>query len=255
MISVIIPVYNAEGSITETLQSIAFQTRPIDEVIIVNDGSSDNTVKVISALKVKLALNIRIIDQENAGPSKARNRGVQEAKGEWIAFLDADDVWEREKVEQQMKLLEEHPEYVLAGSLVEYSKIKSNRKYDRIEFSNLLIRNGVFTSTVIVAKKVLIEIGGFREDMKYSEDYNLWLKICKLYPVMVVNQQLVHYGGGKGSLSDIGLSSNMWAMEKGELSNFLEMYRLGYISLIRYLGLFIFSLSKFFRRKILKSMR
>ncbi len=252
MISVIIPAYNAEVCIHKAIQSIIDQTRSIDEIIVVNDGSTDDTEGIVSQLITENGLSIQLINQKNAGPSSARNRGLQVANGDWVAFLDADDIWEKEKVEKQMGFLEAHPEYILAGSLVEFSKIRTDRPYDKIRFSELLIKNRVFTSTVIARKNAILKAGGFREDMKYSEDYNLWLKLTKHNLVMVLNDRLVHYGGGKGILSNTGLSSNMWAMEKGELTNFLEMYHLGYISLRKYIGLVVFSLTKFIRRKLLK---
>ncbi len=255
MISVVIPAYNAEQCIGKAIESIANQTRAVDEIIVVNDGSTDNTVEVITQIIKGLSVDIRIINQENSGPSKARNRGIKESKGDWVAFLDADDIWEKEKIQKQMEQLESHAEYAVVGSLLEFSTINSNRAFEKIKFSDLLIKNKVFTSTVIARKNALIEAGGFREDMKYSEDYNLWLKLTKKHPVMVLNNRLVCYGGGKGVLSNVGLSSNMWAMQKGELSNFFEMYRLGYINLGKYLLLVIFSISKFIRRKILKIVK
>ncbi len=252
MISVVIPAYNAQDSISNAIQSILDQTRVVHEIIVVNDGSTDSTEEVVKQYQTDNGVDIKLINQANAGPSVARNHGVQLAIGKWIAFLDADDIWEKDKIEKQMILLESHPEYALSGTLVEFSKVNKTRPFEKIRFSELLVKNRVFTSTVVIDREVLLRVGGFREDMKYSEDYNLWLKVTKKNLVMVLNDRLVQYGGGKGVLSEIGLSSNMWEMQKGELKNFLEIYQLGYISLGKYIALIVFSCTKFIRRKILK---
>ena len=93
-LSVVIPAYNSSKYIEETLSSILNQTRPPFEIIVINDGSTDNTAEIVSKYPV------RLINKHNQGPSETRNRGILESKGNWIAFLDADDLWHREKIER-----------------------------------------------------------------------------------------------------------------------------------------------------------
>src|SRR5664280_1650862 len=104
-VSVVIPTYNRLAYLREALDSVLAQTRAADEILVVDDGSTDGTEAAISALPAP----VRYLRQQNAGPAAARNHGLREAKGDWIAFLDSDDLWVPEKLEAQMDFLERNP--------------------------------------------------------------------------------------------------------------------------------------------------
>src|SRR5690606_11857402 len=108
MFSIVIPLYNKEQSVTNTLQSVLNQTYTEFEVVIVNDGSTDNSVEKVEAFNDP---RIRLIHQANAGVSAARNKGIEEAKFEWIAFLDADDLWMENHLSTLRNMIETYPEY------------------------------------------------------------------------------------------------------------------------------------------------
>ena len=201
LISVIIPAYNAEEFIAETLDSVLIQNyRPI-EVIIINDGSTDRTAEIIKDYQLiknskfynSDEINLVYIFQENAGQSKARNAGIRAAKGKYIAFLDADDLWTPIKLERQMKYLESNSEISLVfGDMMIFDKEgilvdSAFKKYGYPEcdkngrvlnaFENLLDQNFISVGTVLLKKNCLEVSGYFDESIRYAEDYDLWLRI------------------------------------------------------------------------------
>jgi len=213
-ISAIIPAYNAEEYITEAIGSILNQTYPVHEIIVVDDGSRDKTKHIIeenfqlqtSNIQTnpnsKTQIKVRYIYQENKGPAAARNRGIKESKGEYIAFLDSDDVWLPKKTEEQMKLLEDSESALIYcdmsheadNCLVHEAYLKErNYKYygnGRI-YKELLKENFIFTPTVIVRKDILEKVGYFDEDYRICEDYKMWLNIAKGYSVEFLDKPMV----------------------------------------------------------------
>lgn len=189
-ISVIIPTYNRARYLPEAVGSVLAQTRPPCEIIIVDDGSTDNTGELAKGFpKV-----VRYIRQQNSGPAAARNRGLREANGDWIAFLDSDDLWVSEKLEVQSRFLHENPtvDFVFAH-MVNFSEAGEDRdpeildrgvyEYCRTNAANLrdflaclLKVNPVPTSTVLFRRAKAEEIGPLREDIGYADDYQWWLR-------------------------------------------------------------------------------
>jgi glycosyltransferase involved in cell wall biosynthesis len=163
-VSVVIPAYNAAHFVVDAIRSALNQTYEISEIIVVDDGSSDNTCEVAASIS-----GARVIRRANGGPGAARNTGVAAASGEWIAFLDSDDLWLPRKTEIQMSLV-----------TPEAGVIHSNR-FDSIYFGNLWHRQvHVTPSGAIVRKQTLVEVGGFEESRSIIgvEDVNVWLKIA-----------------------------------------------------------------------------
>jgi Glycosyl transferase family 2 len=163
-ISAVIPAYNSERFISDTIQSALDQTAEIAEIIVVDDGSSDHTTEVASKFP-----RTRVIRRPNGGQAAARNTGVRAASGEWIAFLDHDDLWIPRKTEIQLR-------YITPNAGV----IHSNR-FDPIHFGNLWHRQAHVTpSGALVRKQALMEVGGFEESRAVMgvEDLTLWLKIA-----------------------------------------------------------------------------
>ncbi len=169
-ISVVIPAYNSAGFIGSAIESVLSQTLPATEVIVVDDGSSDNTAEVVS----KYPAPVRLIRQANGGPAAARNHGIREAVGDWIGLLDADDAWLPTKLERQAELTGD-PKVGVIHSWPGATSVPA-----RANFNDLWERNIVHTSSVLVRQSAVNQAGGFDEDRALIsvEDYNLWLKIA-----------------------------------------------------------------------------
>lgn len=252
-ISVIIPAYNAENTIVKCIESVLIQTNPIHEIVIINDGSNDNTVSVVNKLiNTNTLHNIILLNQNNAGPSIARNNGIKYATGNWIAFLDADDIWLPYKIEKQIEFYNFHPEFLLIGTLMQSKKNINSSDFKIITFASLLYTNLIFTSTVLVRKSIL-ENYYFDEKQRYSEDYKLWLQIAKSHKVVVLLNELVLYNALNENANS--LSKQLWAMEVNELKNYFHFYKTNYISLLHLFILCTYSFFKFIRRVVFNCFR
>lgn len=259
MISVIIPVYNAEKSIEKTLNSIKNQTCKGDfEIIIVNDGSTDESKNIIENFQFQNPeMIIKFINQENGGVSKARNTALKVAQGDFIALLDSDDEWLPEKTERQMKFLTNPKLNVdFITSLWNNEKIvfpySVDNQYELVEISlkKLLFKITGQTSTAIFKRKILENTGYFDENQKYSEDANFWMRISKNNKMYLLPENLVFAGGGKKSFGFSGLSANLVEMEKGIQKNIFEMYRTKRINFAEYVFYFVFSKLKYLMRPL-----
>lgn len=195
-VSVVIPAYNAEETLAKTLESVLQQTVPAGEIIVVDDGSRDATCTVVE----QFGERVRLIRQENAGPSAARNHGIREARYGWIALLDADDTWFPEKLEAQLPHCA--PEVGIINTMD--AEDQTDFGQDELTFELLWDHNYIGTSTVVMNKAAFEETGGFLEDraMIGAEDYNLWLRIMAAgYRVVTVKRPLIYYTPAEGSLS------------------------------------------------------
>ncbi|MET3536073.1 glycosyltransferase family 2 protein [Chryseobacterium limigenitum] len=259
MISVIIPMYNAEETVIKALNSVKFQTYDVGEfeVIVINDGSTDGSkILVENYIKVNPEINIQLINQPNSGVSKARNAGLKLAKGDYIALLDSDDEWLPNKTERQMFFLKnEEVDFITAlrnGEKIWFPyKIEENN-LAKMTLRKLLLRVDGQTSTAVFKRKVLENTGFFDENQRYSEDANYWMKISENNKMYILAEELVFTGGGKKSFGVSGLSANLPEMEKGIQKNLREMYENKRINFIEYISFFCFAKIKFFVR-ILKT--
>lgn len=206
LISVVVPAWRAEKTLAATLDSILSQTWRELEVLIVDDASPDGTLALAQSYAAKDP-RVRVIAQEkNGGVSKARNRGVREARGEWIAFLDSDDLWMPEKLERQMALAAQHPE---AGLFFTGSAFISedDHKYgytlsvpERVNYRRLLGQNVISCSSVLVRRE-LMERFPMGNDAIH-EDFAVWLKILREEPwAYGVNEPLLVYRVSRSSKS------------------------------------------------------
>lgn len=254
MISVIIPLYNDENTILKALNSIKAQKNVAEkfEVIIVNDGSTDGSKKIVDVfIQENQNLLIRVFEQKNGGVSKARNLGLRESKGDFIALLDADDEWLPEKTAKQLKLLQDKNltvDFIATRRnnnkiLLPY-RVKNNLA--EITFGKLLLRNEAQPSTVIFKRKVLENTGYFVENQRYAEDLNYWMKVAKNHNKMyILNESLLIADGGRRTFGVSGLSANLSAMENGFQRTLKEMYELKYINFIQYFLLKVFYKAKY----------
>lgn len=195
MFSIVIPVYNKEKYISRTLKSILNQTFFNFEIIIVDDGSTDNSIKILKNFDDK---RIKVVSQENKGVSSARNLGVEHSKNNYIAFIDADDIWEPEFLENINNLILSFPNagayytnYKVGKEKVEAKKVKQNIEYknclidDYFQFS--LDYKAMWTSCVVIKKNIFIQLGGFCTEYKRGEDLYLWTQIALKYQIAYTN--------------------------------------------------------------------
>lgn len=254
LISVVIPVYNAAGTIIPCIQSVLNQNYKHFEIIVIDDGSIDATKKKLEEYRNELCLdNLQIVYQDNAGPSAARNRGIELAKGEYVAFLDSDDLWDSFKLEKQI-LCFQNKDVVLVGckckigdNQIEPHKVSKGMV--EVSFSQLLYHNYFNTPSVIIRTEILKKMK-FNVAQKYSEDYRLWLLIARSHKCVYLDEYLVQLCD-KPIFGSRGLSANLWKMEKGELSNYKYIYSLQYISGLKFFYCSIWSLLKYLRRYFL----
>jgi len=178
-ISVVIPTYNHARFLAQAIESALSQTYPVCEVIVVDDGSTDNTREIVAGFGDR----VRYIYQDNSGPSRARNRGIREARFPWIALLDSDDWWLPEKLRLQTEALERDPGAVLVYSSVYWVRqdgtwelrraLPPNRLWPRLRYHQCVLGSD---SVVLVRRDALLEAGGFDETLIACEDWDLWVR-------------------------------------------------------------------------------
>jgi glycosyltransferase involved in cell wall biosynthesis len=188
LVSVVIPAYNAERFLGQAVASVLAQSYRDLELIIVDDGSDDGTPGIIRALEAasvnRQTMPVRGIFQSNSGPSRARNRGIEEAQGAYVAFLDADDRWHPEKLERQIAVLEADPALgvcVTGWRIITESGAGTKRTGGAAEglitFEMLLEFNRIITPSVVGRTALFRALGGFDPSMRHCEDFDLWLRI------------------------------------------------------------------------------
>ena len=212
-ISVVIPTYNRAVLLKRALDSVLAQTLPVDEVIIVNDGSTDNTSSMLKSRYPE----VNLIEQNNQGVSAARNTGIVAARHDWIALLDSDDVWHQNKLERQIQELNNAPDYLICHSDeiwirngVRIKQMNKHKKMGGYIFQHCLPLCAISPSAVIIHRLLFDEIGLFDETLPACEDYDLWLRLCSRYPVLYIEEALITKYGGH----DDQLSRQYWGMDR-----------------------------------------
>jgi len=224
-ISVIIPTYNRASIIRRAIQSVLIQANVEFEIIVVDDGSTDNTEEIVHKLYQPggkpqhlsfgdnpippKPLPIKFISQANRGVSAARNTGIAHAKGEWIAFLDSDDEWLPGKLAAQMEFFKKNPDYKICQTDeiwirkgVRVNKMKKHEKKGGWIFENCLPLCAISPSAVIMHRSLFDGVGFFNESYPACEDYEMWLRIASRYPIGLIEKPyLKKYGGHEDQLS------------------------------------------------------
>ena len=206
-VSVIIPTYNRKNLLKRALHSASSQTFVPQEIIVVDDGSSDGTKDWV----LERFPYVRYIYQDNSGVSSARNAGIKEAKGSWIAFLDSDDEWMPDKLEKQEIAINDskeawlcHTNEIWIRNGVRVNQMKKHQKYGGDVFENCLDICRISPSSALIKKEVFEMVGLFDESLKVCEDYDLWLRITAVLPVIFLDEQLItKYGGHSDQLSRV----------------------------------------------------
>lgn len=217
-VSVVIPTWNRRRKLSAAIESVLAQTLPVDEMIIVDDGSTDDTWDTLKVMPECIGqTGVRVARQENAGVSAARNAGMRLASGEFIAFLDDDDVWHPEKMARQLAIFAGHPELALLACSSDTLRLPGTPRLQSVDEWNLLVRNRFLTPCVVARREVIMECGGFPEEMRRCEDYALWLRIVSRHKCALLNEVLVSCGHGKPAFGHSGLSADLGALYLGEL--------------------------------------
>jgi len=214
LVSVIIPTFNRGYCLEESIRSVLEQSFIDFELVVVDDGSTDNTSELVRRFP---AVKLIRLEEKNRGVSFARNRGVVEAQGDWVGFLDSDDLWEQGKLATQVKWIERHPDLqavytdeIWIRNGVRVNPMNKHRKYSGDIFRYCLPLCIVSPSSVLLRAKVLSEVGGFDESMPVCEDYDLWLRIAKRYPFHFIEEKLIVKRGGH----EDQLSRKYWGMDR-----------------------------------------
>ena len=207
LVSIIMPAYNAEKTIVESIESVLRQTYTNWELIVVNDGSKDSTTAVVLAIYDE---RLRLIEQENGGVANARNNGINNAKGQYIAFLDSDDLWVEEKLERQIRTLVggKHKmcfskTWCFGENINHTSDCFVNVALDFEDKDKILVYDFIPILTVLIAKDVLDEVGYFDERFQGVEDWDLWIRVLQKYEAIYLDEFLAKY-----RISSTGLSGN-----------------------------------------------
>lgn len=210
LVSVIVPAYNHECFVEKCLNSIIAQTYKNMQIIIINDGSTDNTEKCIQDFMKKINFPIEFVSKDNEGICKTLNLGIQLSKGEYIATIASDDIWLPEKLAKQIDFLENNQNIGLVYSDIFFLKKDGNTELKFTDYKSeirkcflngiqnaqmyytLLTENIIIANTVMIRKKCLDTVGYYDENIKF-EDYDMWLRFAQKYPIGFIDEPLAYY--------------------------------------------------------------
>ncbi len=197
--SVIIPAFNSADYIPQALNSLLEQSWPPDEILVVDNNSTDETAALVSTF----AAPVQLLREPRQGASFARNRGIEAATGEIIAFLDADDISLPHRIEKQLQVFSDHPHIDLVFSTMSYtdanlqptqSRARCDNFHGQSFFGQLLERNRIGSTSVAMARRsALLEVGGFDVHITHNEEYDLWLRLAATRQIQYIDEVLVHY--------------------------------------------------------------
>jgi glycosyltransferase involved in cell wall biosynthesis len=242
-VSIIIPTFNRRDYITIALDSVLAQTYREYEIIIIDDGSSDDTKEVLKPYQD----NVRYFYQDNKGIPTTRNRGIRESQGDYIGFLDSDDHWLPEKLERQIECFSKYPNYGMVATRCSCTTpdgrfIKNNRPGKSGWILNDLFKaNFIRTSSAMIRKECLEKVGLFDESLPECEEYDMWLRIAKHYPIGFINEPLTVYTDNPQGVSTDSLSGRILrlkVLEKDYLKECIPstLYRKRLASNYHYVG-------------------
>ena len=230
-ISVVIPTLNRINTLQRALDSVINQTYKPAEIIVVDNGSSDGTLKFLREQYPK----ITILTENKIGVSSARNKGIKKSINQWIALLDSDDAWHPRKLEIQTSMLDRaskeynliHTDEVWFRNNKHINQMKKHKKQGGYIFERCLSLCCISPSSVLFKKNILDKVGLFDESLPVCEDYDMWLKICSSEEVLFAQDKLTYkYGGHKDQLS-----KSYWGMDRfriKSIENIIKNFDLTY---------------------------
>lgn len=249
-VSVVIPNYNRAILLKEAIESVLNQSHDIHEIIICDDGSTDNSLDVVLSFNNSKIIWLNGI--HTGRPAGPRNRGIKYATGNWIAFLDSDDKWDKNKISEQIEVIQNEKSFAICtnahilGNLTRKLYFDLNTISTNISFNNLLNNNPIICSSVLIKKSILYEIGFFNENIKLRaiEDYELWLRISRFYNWKYIDKPLTIYKDD--TTNSIRKEENFKYFNQKLLIynfylkwSFLKLNRFSFLLIIRYLKLFL----------------
>ena len=226
LVSIIMPAYNAEKTIRESIQSVLEQAYQEWELLVVNDGSVDETENIVKSYS---DTRIKLINQKNGGVSNARNNALKQAKGEYLSFLDSDDLWIKTKLDLQVKYLEKNNLKFVYSKSYSFTNnsddIKEAFKFVSLGFEDkeeILIYDFIPILTVLFHRTILEDVGFFDESLQGTEDWDMWIRILQKYEAGFVKEYLTKY-----RIIDTGLSKNFskhFIQEEKVFQKYIKLY-------------------------------
>ena len=211
--SVLIPTYNRAHVVTEAVDSVLGQSYADFELLVIDDGSTDDTIDRLAVYENR----IHLYRQQNLGASAARNNGIRHARGQYIAFLDSDDLWLQNKLRAQMDLIARdsqvkicYTEEIWIRRGVRVNPKRKHRKYSGWILEKMLPLCIVSPSSALIAREVFDRVGLFDESLPVCEDYDLWLRIGLHYPIVLIDRPLIVKRGGHADQ----LSRKFWGLDQ-----------------------------------------
>lgn len=252
-------MYNAEKTILRCIESVVCQLPKEDfEVIVIDDGSIDNSAMIVERFINDNKYNIRLIRQENKGVSVARNIGIKNSSYPLIALIDSDDIWLEGKLIHQLKIMKKY-NVDFVGTL--HNNLKLGFPYKlkddifEISLNKLLIKMAPSTITALFKKTLIEKSGYYDEAQKYTEDGNLWLRFSVNGKMVILNKNYAIAGDFKPLFGYSGLSGNLKEMYKGEIKNLRDILNLRYINFLEYIFYRFYFLLKYYRRVLIVKLR
>ena len=258
-VSAVIPCFQAHATLPRAVASVARQSARPRELIVVDDASGEDTAAVLGDLQQRYGADwLRIVRLErNQGPASARNAGWEAARGEYVAFLDADDSWLPAKIGRQLEFMRSHPEFALSGHRALYSDATVTSAataapaYTEISSWSVLFRNPMVTPSIMVRRTVARR---FHDDGRHMEDHRfLQEMIFSGARIARLDEPLARIH--KAAFGAGGLSADLWAMESAELDNYRALLSTGHIGVPLYAFLASYSLAKYARRRVMVALR
>ena len=224
VVTVVVPTYNRWPLVREAIESVLAQSYKVFELIVVDDGSTDDTASKLASF----GTNLRLIEQPRRGVSAARNRGASIARGRYLAFLDSDDLWLPEKLAIQTAFMEDHAEIEICQTEEIWLRrgIRVNPKAKHQKASGDIFRRSldlclVSPSAVMMTRELFNGSGGFDEDLPVCEDYDLWLRIANKHSIPLIAKALIIKRGGH----DDQLSHSLWGMDRYRVAALEKLLR------------------------------
>lgn len=216
-ISAIIPSYNYAAFVSRAMESVVRQTHAC-ELVVVDDGSTDDTKeRVREQMRRSDGIEVRYVKQSNAGPSAARNHGARLARGDWIAFLDADDYWYDDKLERQIRFAARYPQAGLYFGGVEIENAQGRLRRvlplseGYLETNALLRENWIPSPTPLLNKELFFQAGAFDESRRLAEDWDMWLRLSERAPIAGMRESLgVYSDHGRGLHANVAMREAGW---------------------------------------------
>lgn len=225
LVSVIIPVYNRRLMVQEAIASVMVQNFQEIEIIVVDDGSAPENRMMPSQ---RLQQMVKYYYRSHRGVSSARNFGASVAAGDYLAFLDSDDLWDKTKLSKQLAYLREHPEYKVCYtnerwfmSGAHLNQKDKHRKYEGRIFDKCLPLCIISCSSILMEKHIFFELGGFDESLPACEDYDLWLRMSARHPIGYLDEPLVNKRGGHSGQ----LSRKYWGLDRFRIQSLEKLLK------------------------------